>query len=122
MNDMLRQYLETALWSSTYFAGEDDPGRPFDDAFDIDDFAPEAIEQAREDCEAFAERMAEHIATCHIDDEQLGHDFWLTRNGHGVGFWDRGHPEPASSELTKESKAYGSCDVYVGDDGKLYLS
>lgn len=22
--------------------------------------------------------------------EQLGHDFWLTRNRHGTGFWDRG--------------------------------
>jgi len=21
--------------------------------------------------------------------EQLGHDLWLTRNGHGAGFWDR---------------------------------
>jgi hypothetical protein len=21
--------------------------------------------------------------------EQLGHDLWLTRNGHGTGFWDR---------------------------------
>jgi hypothetical protein len=21
--------------------------------------------------------------------EQVGHDLWLTRNRHGVGFWDR---------------------------------
>lgn len=21
--------------------------------------------------------------------EQIGHDLWLTRNGHGAGFWDR---------------------------------
>lgn len=21
--------------------------------------------------------------------EQVGHDLWLTRNGHGAGFWDR---------------------------------
>ena len=21
---------------------------------------------------------------------QIGHDLWLTRNGHGAGFWDRG--------------------------------
>lgn len=23
------------------------------------------------------------------DSEQFGRDFWFTRNGHGVGFWDR---------------------------------
>ena len=23
------------------------------------------------------------------DPDQLGHDLWLTRNGHGAGFWDR---------------------------------
>jgi hypothetical protein len=23
------------------------------------------------------------------DDEQAGRDFWFTRQGHGVGFWDR---------------------------------
>ena len=23
------------------------------------------------------------------DPTQLGHDLWFTRNGHGVGFWDR---------------------------------
>jgi hypothetical protein len=23
------------------------------------------------------------------DPTQLGHDLWYTRNGHGVGFWDR---------------------------------
>lgn len=25
----------------------------------------------------------------HIDWRQAGHDLWLTRNGHGAGFWDR---------------------------------
>jgi|TARA_R110000744_G_scaffold366338_1_gene475354 hypothetical protein len=23
-----------------------------------------------------------------IECERIGHDFWLTRNGHGAGFWD----------------------------------
>lgn len=29
------------------------------------------------------------LDTDSVDMEQAGHDFWLTRNGHGTGFWDR---------------------------------
>src|SRR5690606_5349913 len=36
-------------------------------------------------------------------DERFGHDFWLTRNGHGAGFWDRDElnikPEPEAANL-----------------------
>ena len=49
-----------------------------------------------------------------------GHDFWLTRCGHGAGFWDGDRPEPAATVLTKASKAYGEVDLYIGDDGKVY--
>jgi len=36
---------------------------------------------------------------------QAGHDFWLTRNGHGAGFWDGDWPETgdALTEASKES-------------------
>lgn len=50
---------------------------------------------------------------------QLGHDLWLTRNGHGSGFWDRKLGE-VGERLTVAAKAMGECDVYEGDDGKLY--
>jgi len=39
------------------------------------------------DCLAFFSRIR-----CYLSDDQIeqaGHDFWLTRNGHGTGFWDR---------------------------------
>ncbi len=54
-----------------------------------------------------------------LSSEQAGHDFWLTRNGHGAGFWDRGLGA-LGERLSKESKPYGSCDLYVGDDGQIY--
>ncbi|MCK5613434.1 hypothetical protein KAR91_66805 [Candidatus Pacearchaeota archaeon] len=42
-------------------------------------------------------------------EEQLGHDFWLTRNGHGAGFWDR--PEVwgkvEAKKLTDLSEQFG---------------
>ena len=50
---------------------------------------------------------------------RAGHDFWLTRNGHGAGYWDRGLGEVGDA-LTTAAEVYGSCDLYVGDDGKIY--
>jgi hypothetical protein len=55
-------------------------------------------------------------------ESDAGHDFALTRNGHGAGFWDGDWPEPAATELTKLSKEYGEVDLYVGDDGLLWAS
>ena len=112
ITNLVRQYLETALWSST-----DEEGSPLDDQFDIDDFAPEAVQQAEKDCHSFIT----HNDVGDLDDGAVGHDFWLTRNHHGAGFWDRGLGA-LGDRLTKEAHVYGSCDVYVGDDGKLHLS
>ena len=39
------------------------------------------------DCLAMFQRIG-----CYLSDdaiEQAGHDFWLTRNGHGSAYWDR---------------------------------
>lgn len=41
-----------------------------------------------------------------VTDEQLGHDFSLTRNGHGAGFWDRG-TGALGDWLTRVSKTFG---------------
>ena len=50
-----------------------------------------------------------------------GHDFWLTRNGHGAGFWDRGLGQ-LGDDLTDAAKSFGSCDAYVGDDNSIYVN
>lgn len=117
-------YLETALWSST-----DETGMHLDRNFDIDDIAPETLAQMIADCEAFQAAHYELIIAegsclrCGPDYDEVGHaghDFWLTRNGHGAGFWD-GHWELAAGEtLTKAAAAYREVDLYVGDDGLLY--
>jgi hypothetical protein len=107
-----QQYLETALWSSS-----DEDGHPLDDQFDVSDFAPEAIQQAEKDCLDFL--STNDVGD--LDEEQVGHNFWLTRNRHGAGFWDLGLGA-LGDRLTKAAHVYGECDVYLGDDGKLYLS
>ena len=52
--------------------------------------------------------------------KRAGVDFWLTRNGHGAGFWDRGLG-PVGDELARAANRFGDCSLYVGDDGKLHL-
>jgi hypothetical protein len=48
-----------------------------------------------------------------------GHDFWLTRNGHGAGFWD-GELGDIGDRLTEASKAFGEVCLTVCDDGEIY--
>lgn len=115
-----RGYLETALWSSTDNA-DDSGGSPLDENYSIDDIAPDALAQMLKDCDNFQEENAALLAKAG-DDSQNGHDFWLTRNGHGAGFWDRGYPSKVGDGLSKSCKAYGSVDLYVGDDGLIHSS
>lgn len=53
-------------------------------------------------------------------DEQIGHDLWLTRGGHGAGFWDRGLPN--GDKLTEICKlAEFNSEVYV-ENGVVYIA
>jgi hypothetical protein len=111
MDRFTEAYIEAALWSSV-----DDSGNPLDSQYSSDDLAPETLAKMVDDCTRFQDDHAALIT----DDKQAGHDFWLTRNHHGAGFWDGDWPEPSASTLTAASHAFGSFDLYVGDDGLLY--
>lgn len=82
------------------------------------DFHPDALAQAERDCEAFQKANAEDLED--VDDSQAGHDFWLTRNRHGTGFWDRDLGK-VGERLTEAAQLYDEASPYVGDDGELYL-
>ena len=102
-------YIECALWSTCDMPPE----------ATVDDIAPETLARMVADCREFQE--------IHIDDilpnlELAGHDFWLTREGHGAGFWDGDWTDAVGKRLTAASKAYGSFNLYVGDDGKVHGS
>ena len=113
--DFLTAYIACALWSTT---GED--GR---ESLEDCELAPGTREQMREDCVDFikAARTLLNLA-CERPNycvEDAGHDFWLTRCGHGAGFWDRGLGR-LGDDLTALCKAWGNVDLYVGDDGLVY--
>ncbi len=124
MDNFTLQYLETALWSSI-----DEDGEPLDRNFDFNDWSREAYFRAKADCEAFQQAAdglikLENVANPRLGSasELAGHDFWLTRCGHGAGFWDGDWSEPAATKLDELSKSAGHLDVYIGDDRKLYFA
>lgn len=116
MDRFTRAYFETALWSSTDNS-DDSGGEPLDENYDISDIADETRAKMIADCEDFQERFADLLADAPIDSERAGHNFWLSRNGHGAGFFDDN-----LDELQDAAESYGSFDLYVGDDGQIYES
>ena len=130
LDEFLRGYLVAALWS-TNDNSEPSGGDPLDDNYDVSDIDPASVAGARDECEDFmranwqdlleyAERRKYNAHEGTVWDH-AGHDFWLNSNGHGVGFWDRGLDE-LGDRLSAACKAIGESDIYVGDDGKLYIS
>lgn len=130
LDSFTRAYLTTALWSSNDESDEQG-GEPMDRNYSQADFAPATLEKMAADCARFQAEQSETIQAA-IDTGEVrfgpdfdaigraGHDFWLTRNGHGCGFWDGDWPEPMADTLSAAARAFGPCDLYVGDDGKIH--
>ena len=55
-----------------------------------------------------------------IEPEQIGHDIWLTRCGHGAGFWDRDLGD-RGDRLSDICNRMGEVYTYVSDDGELHM-
>jgi hypothetical protein len=111
INEILQAYLVCALWSST-----DDDGAPLDANYNTEDFTVQFVNTATEDIKQFVALSGNMFDDW--DETQIGHDFWLTRNGHGAGFWDR--DLPFGDELTELCKKFFTeIDLYVTDDGEV---
>lgn len=98
-------------------------------AFDIENIAPETLDAIVADCTRFQAENEELITEenslrygpdCHSASARAGHDFWLTRNGHGAGFWDGDWEEATGIVLTKASERFGEVSLYLGDDQLIY--
>lgn len=115
LTNFVNSYIDTALWS-TNDESDEQGGEPLDKNYSPGDIAPETRRKMFLDAASF---YRAHVMDFD-DPSQAGHDFWLTRNGHGAGFWDGDYPEPEATLLTKASEAYGEFNLYVGDDGQIY--
>jgi len=97
-----------------------------DENYDVDDISPEFRQECANDCLAFVRENAVDIANNGepIRDNDpftaAGHDFWLTRNHHGAGFWDGDWPEDVGERLTEASHPYGEVNLWVDQAGKVH--
>jgi hypothetical protein len=122
LDSFTQGYITCALWSST-----DNNDEHLDANYGIEDIAPDTLAAMVADCDKFQRAMDDHITQDNLlrlpDRDWLGtygHDYWLTRCGHGCGYWDGDYQEPSATALDNAAKASGSFDLYVGDDGRIY--
>ena len=113
----LRGYLACASWCGV---DPEDPNAKGETDFDPALFTTRAVAHAAKDCRGFVRDNLEALEG--LDAEQCGYDFWLTRNHHGAGFWDRGYPDGIGYALTKASHSCGEEYVFVSRYGKLNFS
>jgi hypothetical protein len=143
LDTFTRAYVECALWSS-HDNANDQGGEPLDANYTVDNIAPETLEQMVSDCIDFRRIGIDAPKGSWVNElvgdreVRAGQDFWLTRCRHGAGFWDGDWQEPyveldddgkpcmaqrwptVGDYLTEMAHAYGSYDLYIGDDGLIY--
>ncbi len=112
MDEFTKAYIDCALWSST-----DDDGESLDRHYGITDFHPDAIKAMEADCQSFQIAHEDKIAG---NLRRAGHDFWLTRQRHGAGYWDGDWAEDVGKVLTDAAHNYSEVDLWVGSDGKIH--
>lgn len=116
LNKMHRAYFACALWSSL-----DEQGEPLDAKHSMEEFTGELWRRSLADCRTFHNlALAFRNGNELPEPEQLGHDFWLTRNHHGAGLWDRGMGAWGDT-LTRLAHCFPELDLVVGDDDQLYF-
>lgn len=133
-DDFARGYLKCAVWLGAELPeGHPDADSSKNDDLSESDLAPDTIRAMLKDCASFQEKAADLLAQAYARDgygkpgeysaeEMAGHDFWLTRNGHGAGFWDRDALSEGDlgDKLSAIAKTFGESNLYQGDDGGIY--
>ena len=93
------------------------------ESFSREDIEPDSLIRAYQDIKEFIRLAGDEAITEAIGEkgyEQLGHDIWLTRNGHGAGFFD--HSYENEQRLMNAAQALKEVDLYINDDMKLSFS
>jgi len=107
---VLNNYIEAALWT-------EQDNIDFEDAT-MEYIHDDSIIDSWQDVKKFIAIAGDLLDE--MDDEQIGHDLWLTRNGHGSGFWDRGLGE-VGDKLTDIASNMGEKNLFWGEDGKIHI-
>lgn len=90
LNSFARGYVEAMFFTNCDSGSEDEF---IANRLGVERLTADSVAAIAKDCAAFEEEAAPLLALAYCRDyepEQAGADFWFTRQGHGVGFWDRG--------------------------------
>ena len=117
IDEAVRVFFETLLWSETD-GSTPEGGDPLDENYTLDDVAAKSVAGVRADLEAFLEQ-ARTILEAEPERGHWPHDFCLTCNRHGAGFWDGDYER--GDELTALCREFGEYNAYVGDGGRVYV-
>lgn len=127
LNEFVNHYFEAALWAECDWSVD---GEEFlDSVYTIYDFDPKSREKALQDAREFFSKISEsarqEILEGNYRDREdclpialAGHDFWLTRRGHGAGFWDGDWVN--GDEMTTVCREMGNLDIEA-DGKRVYL-
>lgn len=125
IDDFTAAYIEAALWASS--ATNDKTGEEYEslEKFDFDAIDQGTLDRMAADCAKFqAENAADLALAADLGDyrnreytpaARAGHDFFLTRCGHGVGFWDRDLGE-VGERLSAAAEKFGSWYFWVENE------
>jgi hypothetical protein len=99
-------FTETAPGVTTeeWQAEEEHDGGSLPGDVGFSDLSRNALRHIRRDCAAFKAQAGALLEAAYergYSEERAGHDLWLTRNGHGVGFWDRDELAPDDDEYER---------------------
>lgn len=125
MSNPSDHYIETAIRSAAITlqwqasnAADDGNGYPI--TAGGDEYTDEVAEILTEMVTAFVTDNYQTLVKADVGATQAGHDFILTANHHGAGFWDRGLGD-AGDTLTEAAHPYGEIVaefVLWGDAGE----
>lgn len=101
-------------------------GSPLDENYGFDDLTAHAKAKIALDCSEFWHmaqplvHRASHKQSGRAPIGLVGHDFVMSRNGHGCGFWDGDwSPEDVAESLHDISRSLGEISLHVTDDDTL---
>lgn len=122
---ILRKYLECVLFTdSPYYESSGDDSNFVYHNFDVDDFTAETIDAARQLVTDFIDMAIDAGLEDELErwdrEHGIGYDLWLTRNGHGTGFWDR-ETSVTATALTDFAHSFGSAYAYLTEDEQINI-
>src|ERR1035437_1508093 len=111
VNKILNSYLETAIWAEESDENdlqgktihEIDKNSKANSAIEMYQFLQKAQQEASDELNTY-------------DEEAIGHNLWLSRNGHGAGFFDDNN-----DKLQNLARNMKPVDIYLSVDNKIYI-